>query len=407
MSIMIDFSNKLSNSEGSDPNWTLPKQLAEQSTGCGTNSNNNSKMSASQGTGGATSTNSSNVTSPATALPRVNANLFRLLKKETTSHHQEENTPNKDKMAMFVAHDADKKNVSVSPGPPIVNKGRRGDPRMHKAVAVRLTNPSLSLYHALILGGFKFPKNSSKEGNPNTDGKTSSRKKNQIYDSDNILLSQRKNQLSRRLRLLSRKKKQEEKFNTLYNNQSPVRQQCMLDSAVAMTSAIKHTGLFTNKTGVRHTHPGMPAALNRIPQFQQQQATSMYGVANPTSLSLSSLGSYTSKDRSNLMLSSPLTPARVQSLYNPPQYPPASNNLLMAINNVSMSATNEERNSMYNNLRLEHAVLMRQIENEQMQRRALLAATGLARDKKIGDEVTEEYLRRLTMTRTLSPNSFK
>jgi hypothetical protein len=351
------------------------------------NLNNNNKMLASQRTGGATSTNNSNTFPPASPLPRGNANLFRLLKKETPSNHEEQNTCNKkDKMAMFVAYDADKNNVSVSPRPQVVNKGRRGDPRMHKAVAARLANPSLSLFHALIIGGFKFPKHSSRKGDLNKDGKTSSRKKNQIYDSDNILLSQRKNQLSRRLRLLSRKKKQEEKLNCLYNIQSPLREreQGMVDSIVAMASAIEHTGLFANKTGVPHTqtHPRLQLALNEIPQFQQpQQASSMYGGVNPTSLPLSPLGSDANKNQLNLMLSHPLNPARrFQSLYCPPQHPPASNHLLMTMNNVSMSATNNERNLMYNNLRLKHAVLMCQIDNEQMQRRALVTAACLARD---------------------------
>ena len=74
-------------------------------------------------------------------------------------------------------------------------KGRRGDPRMHRAVAARLAKPQLSLFQALVAGGFKFPVNemASKGNGP-------------IYDSDNVLLSQRKNQLSRRLRLLARRR---------------------------------------------------------------------------------------------------------------------------------------------------------------------------------------------------------
>jgi hypothetical protein len=69
--------------------------------------------------------------------------------------------------------------------------GRRGDPRMNRAVAARLANPNLSLLDALIEGGFTFP-----------NGTDSSR--NDV-DSDNVHVAQRKNQLSRRLRHHKRK----------------------------------------------------------------------------------------------------------------------------------------------------------------------------------------------------------
>ena len=73
--------------------------------------------------------------------------------------------------------------------------GRRGDPRMHRAVAARRANPSMSLLEALIVGGFKFSNG--------TDGRGKSDRN--VYDSDNVLLCQRKNQLSRRLRLARRR----------------------------------------------------------------------------------------------------------------------------------------------------------------------------------------------------------
>ena len=60
-----------------------------------------------------------------------------------------------------------------------------GDPRMHKAVAARLANPSLSLYEALCIGGFDYSENDDKS----------------VLDSKKVTLGQRKNQLSRRLRL--------------------------------------------------------------------------------------------------------------------------------------------------------------------------------------------------------------
>eukprot|EP00548_Thalassiothrix_antarctica_P008977 CAMPEP_0194136356 /NCGR_PEP_ID=MMETSP0152-20130528/6382_1 /TAXON_ID=1049557 /ORGANISM="Thalassiothrix antarctica, Strain L6-D1" /LENGTH=517 /DNA_ID=CAMNT_0038832973 /DNA_START=76 /DNA_END=1629 /DNA_ORIENTATION=+ len=65
--------------------------------------------------------------------------------------------------------------------------GRKGDPRMHRAVAARLSNPEMPLVDALKEGGFHFP-------NSDTNDTT-------IADSDGVTLGQRKNQLSRRLRL--------------------------------------------------------------------------------------------------------------------------------------------------------------------------------------------------------------
>jgi len=71
------------------------------------------------------------------------------------------------------------------------NLGRRGDPRMHKAVAARLASPEMSLLDALIAGGFEFPDGTEGAGKSDRN----------VYDSENVLLCQRKNQLSRRLRL--------------------------------------------------------------------------------------------------------------------------------------------------------------------------------------------------------------
>jgi len=68
--------------------------------------------------------------------------------------------------------------------------GRRGDPRMHRAVAARLEKPDITLLDALLIGGFQFP--NGVVSMPNDRG---------VTDADGVLLSQRKNQLSRRLRL--------------------------------------------------------------------------------------------------------------------------------------------------------------------------------------------------------------
>mmetsp|Transcript_25201 Transcript_25201/g.37717 ORF Transcript_25201/g.37717 Transcript_25201/m.37717 type:complete len:654 (-) Transcript_25201:312-2273(-) len=75
--------------------------------------------------------------------------------------------------------------------------GRRGDPRMNRSVAARLTRPELTLFQALVIGGFKFPDHVNEVSIKYSD--------QPIYDSDGVLLSQRKNQLSRRLRHVRRR----------------------------------------------------------------------------------------------------------------------------------------------------------------------------------------------------------
>lgn len=80
----------------------------------------------------------------------------------------------------------------------------RGDPRMHKAVAARLANPELSLLQALVIGGFKFP-----------DDRGEGKCDRNIYDSDHVLLCQRKNQLSRRLRLVRRQNAENSSVNNV------------------------------------------------------------------------------------------------------------------------------------------------------------------------------------------------
>lgn len=67
--------------------------------------------------------------------------------------------------------------------------GRGGDERMNLAFQLKKQNPDMSLLDALEAGGFKFP-------NLHADGVKTS----QVKDTDDILLSQRKNQLNRRLR---------------------------------------------------------------------------------------------------------------------------------------------------------------------------------------------------------------
>lgn len=79
--------------------------------------------------------------------------------------------------------------------PKTSNKGRHGDARMHRAVAARLMNPELSLLEALLQGGFAFPEGAECTGKSDRS----------ILDTDGVLLCQRKNQLSRRLRLAKKR----------------------------------------------------------------------------------------------------------------------------------------------------------------------------------------------------------
>ncbi|CAB9529750.1 expressed unknown protein [Seminavis robusta] len=60
----------------------------------------------------------------------------------------------------------------------------RGDPRMNRAVEIRLNNPNVSLSDALRMGGFEYPPRATAS----------------VVDSENVALGQRKNQLNRRLR---------------------------------------------------------------------------------------------------------------------------------------------------------------------------------------------------------------
>jgi hypothetical protein len=81
----------------------------------------------------------------------------------------------------------------------IPNLGRRGDPRMHRAVAVKTANldPNFSLLDALRAGGFHFP----------NDNEISGKSDREIFDDEGVKLSQRKNQLTRRLRHIRKRPK--------------------------------------------------------------------------------------------------------------------------------------------------------------------------------------------------------
>lgn len=86
-------------------------------------------------------------------------------------------------MVIMMAHSEEKMKKKLNYQPSKL--GRKGDPRMHAAMRARLIDTKLSLYDALKKGGFRFYSKS--------DGS--------VVDADNVSLSQRKNQLSRRIRL--------------------------------------------------------------------------------------------------------------------------------------------------------------------------------------------------------------
>lgn len=94
-----------------------------------------------------------------------------------------------------VAMDIDKK-VEKKPakGPKsIIKSGRKSDPRMDAAVEAKINDPDLSLVDALRQGGFVFPIIDETSAPQYT-----------VVDSDNVKITQRKNQLLRRLRSMKK-----------------------------------------------------------------------------------------------------------------------------------------------------------------------------------------------------------
>ena len=85
-------------------------------------------------------------------------------------------------------------------GPSTAKTGRKGDPRMHRAVGARLADPKISLFGALQIGGFDYDNDDDANA----------------VDSEQITLAQRKNQLSRRIRLAIKL----QGSNSLTNNSS-------------------------------------------------------------------------------------------------------------------------------------------------------------------------------------------
>jgi hypothetical protein len=89
----------------------------------------------------------------------------------------------------------DDSNSGAVKGPKMmVKSGRKSDPRMDRAVQAKLDDPSLSLVDALRSGGFVFPLLND-----------AATPQYSVVDSDNVKITQRKNQLLRRLRTVKKK----------------------------------------------------------------------------------------------------------------------------------------------------------------------------------------------------------
>lgn len=85
-------------------------------------------------------------------------------------------------------------------------RGIQSDPRMTKAIELKEADSAMSLYDALVAGGFVFRQNSIT---------------NDMIDADGIMLTQRKNNLCRRIRLRKKKRKAEEETSQALPRQSP------------------------------------------------------------------------------------------------------------------------------------------------------------------------------------------
>lgn len=96
------------------------------------------------------------------------------------------------------AHGSDKRDDNSkqpAKGPKsIIKSGRKSDPRMDAAVEAKINDPDLSLVDALRQGGFVFPNIDDTNAPQYT-----------VVDSDNVKITQRKNQLLRRLRSMKKK----------------------------------------------------------------------------------------------------------------------------------------------------------------------------------------------------------
>jgi hypothetical protein len=123
--------------------------------------------------------------------------------------------------------------------------GRKGDPRMHRSVAARLENPDMALLDALRQGGFLFPVDAC--GHDST-----------LVDADNVTLGQRKNQLSRRLRLA----RQQESGGSSYGSSTSKQWQSSAVRSGMVASVFVNGPPTVNNTvdlSKQHLQPAAPA----------------------------------------------------------------------------------------------------------------------------------------------------
>ena len=155
---------------------------------------------------GQTSSLPSQVASGIPALPPLQPNSFGGLDNSNTNqlfldlvhssnHAQLSNNGALRNMPMGDGDRRDDKSKLPAKGPkPIIKSGRKSDPRMDAAVEAKMNDPDLSLVDALRRGGFVFPNIDDTNAPQYT-----------VVDSDNVKITQRKNQLLRRLRSMKKK----------------------------------------------------------------------------------------------------------------------------------------------------------------------------------------------------------
>jgi hypothetical protein len=181
---------------------------------------------------------------------------------------------------------------------PALNQRRGDDPRMTRAVAARLANPEVSLHQALLMGGFKFSKNIMHDtiSAPFT-YRNSSIKNNMknreggIYDCDNILLSQRKKQLRKRLHLIAvynknKKDKTTERKegfhsstycnirkenSTAAGHHAATGAMLGMNTAVKMVSATEHTS--SKNASYHSTHAVLQDAINELQVLKEIESS--------------------------------------------------------------------------------------------------------------------------------------
>lgn len=144
--------------------------------------NGKSKTDTNKNNNGSTKASSGNKRTPP-----LDKSIHSSSEATTNTNSSPSNESSSDKNKKSPTPPKKKKKLNYTPS----KLGRKGDPRMHSALKARLQDPNLSLHDALIAGGFEFH---SKDG--------------VSFDNDNVQVGQRKNQLSRRLRLYKQNQKE-------------------------------------------------------------------------------------------------------------------------------------------------------------------------------------------------------